>query len=148
MAVPYDDRVGEVLVEMVDVLDDPVLPAAGDRHVVEHREVLDQFAQSDASGVRADGNAVLGGEQQDREVLVDARDPCGVDLDEVDRVGLQQLHKRCVSFTWSSRWLHSSATTFLLEVRASNTDRRWREPPSLSRSQYVIHTPQTMKRES
>ena len=83
--------VGEVFVEVVDVLDDPVLPAAGHGHVVEHGQVLDEFAQSYPARVRADRNAVLGGEQQDREVLVDPGDAGRVDLDEVDGPGLEQL---------------------------------------------------------
>lgn len=91
MAVLDDGGVGEVLVEVVDVLDDAVLAAAGHRDVVEHRQVLHQLAQSDATGVGADRDAVLGREQQDGEVLVHPGDPCGVDLDEVDRAGLEQL---------------------------------------------------------
>lgn len=86
VAVLDDGGVGEVLVEVVDVLDDAVLAAAGHRDVVEHRQVLHQLAQSDATGVGADRDAVLGREQQDGEVLVHPGDACGVDLDEVDRV--------------------------------------------------------------
>ena len=64
---------------------------AGDRDVVEHGQVLDQLAQPDAAGVRAHRDAELGGQQQDRDVLVDPGDPARVDLQHVDRVGLQQL---------------------------------------------------------
>ena len=80
-----------MLVEMVDVFDHAVLRAAGDRDIVEHRQVLHQLAQSDAARVRAHRHAELGGEQQDRQVLVDARHARGVDLHEVDRAGLEQL---------------------------------------------------------
>ncbi len=85
------DGVDEVFVEVVDVLDHPVLPRTRDGHVVEHREVLDQLAESDAARVRADGHLELGREQQDRQVLVDSGDACRVDLDEVDGPGLEQL---------------------------------------------------------
>ena len=91
MAVADHDRVGEVFVQVVDVLDDPVGGGAGHREVVEHREVLDEFAQPDAARVRADGDAELGGEQQDGEVLVDAADPGRVDLEDVEGAGLEEL---------------------------------------------------------
>ncbi|GAA4938390.1 hypothetical protein GCM10023238_00090 [Streptomyces heliomycini] len=91
MAVADHHRVEEVVVQMVDVLDDPVLGGAGQGHVVEHRQVLDEFAQADPAGVRAHRDAVLGGEQQDGEVLGDAADPGGVDLDDVEGAGLEEL---------------------------------------------------------
>jgi hypothetical protein len=49
-----DDRLGEVLVQVVDVLDVPVLEAAADGEVVERGEVDDELAQADATRVRAD----------------------------------------------------------------------------------------------
>ena len=58
--VADDDRVEEVLVEVVDVLDHPTLERAADADVVEDREVLDELAQADAAGVRADRDAELG----------------------------------------------------------------------------------------
>src|SRR6185437_10711784 len=84
-------RVGEVLVQVIDVLQHPVVRRGADRDVVEHRQVLDHLAQPDAAGVRADGHPVLRGEQQDRDVLVDARDPAGVDVQHVGRARLEQL---------------------------------------------------------
>ena len=80
----------EVLVQVVNPLDDAVVERAADRDVVEHREVLDVFAQADAAGMRADGDAELGGEQDDRERLVDAADAAGVELADVDRLGLEE----------------------------------------------------------
>ncbi len=58
---------------------------AGKRDVVEHGQVLDELAQPDAAGVRAHGQIVLGGQQQDGEVLVDPADTRGVDLQDVER---------------------------------------------------------------
>ena len=80
-----------MLVQVVDVLDDPALggPAHGD--VVEHRQVLHGLAQADPARVRAHPHAEPGREQQDRQVLVDARDPGGVDLQHLQGVGLEEL---------------------------------------------------------
>ena len=52
-------RVDEVLVQVVDVLDRPAVLLAADGDEVEHRQVLDQLAQADAAGVRADRDANL-----------------------------------------------------------------------------------------
>lgn len=86
-----DDRVDEVLVQVVDVLDHAAVQRTADADVVEHGQVLHQLAQADAAGVRADRDAELGREQQDRQVLVDAADPGRVDLQERDGPGLQEL---------------------------------------------------------
>ncbi len=80
-----------MLVQVVDVLDPPALRCSADGDEVEHRQVLHHLAQTDATGVRAHRHAELRGEQEDGEVLVDAADPAGVDLHDVDRLGLQQL---------------------------------------------------------
>src|SRR4029079_6315263 len=44
-------RIDEVLVQVIDVLDDPVGHRGGNRDEVEHRQVLDHFAQPDTAGV-------------------------------------------------------------------------------------------------
>ena len=75
-----------MLVQVVDPLDHPVLERAADRDVVEEREVLHVLAEADAAGVRAHRNAELRREQQHGDRLVDAADPAGVDLADVDRV--------------------------------------------------------------
>ena len=69
--------------EVVDVLDHPALERPADRDVVDGREVLDELAQPDAAGVRADRHAELRRQQQDRDDLVDAAQPAGVDLADV-----------------------------------------------------------------
>ena len=81
----------EVLVQMIDVLDHPAVHRSTHREVVEDRQVLDHLAQPDATRVRADGHAELGRQQQDRHVVVDAADARGVELEDVDRLGLEQL---------------------------------------------------------
>ena len=55
MPVADDAGIDEVLVEVVDELDDPVLPRAADGNRVEGGEVLHELAQADAPGVGADG---------------------------------------------------------------------------------------------
>ena len=59
---------------------------ADERDVVEHRQMLDHLAETDAPGVRADGDAELRREQEDGQVLVDARHAAGVDLHDIDRL--------------------------------------------------------------
>ena len=49
MTVPHDDRVDEVLVQVIDVLDHPPLGAAADSDIVEHGQVADELAQPDAT---------------------------------------------------------------------------------------------------
>ena len=80
-----------MLVQVVDVFDPTVLGRAAHGDEVEHGEVLDHLAQADAAGVRAHRHAELRCEQDDREVLVDTADAAGVDLHDVDRLGLEQL---------------------------------------------------------
>ena len=80
-----------MLVQVVHVLDDPTVHRSADGDVVEDREVLDVLAQADAAGVRADGHAELGGQQQDGEDLVDAAEPAAVDLADADGVRLEEL---------------------------------------------------------
>ena len=71
-----------MLVQVIHELAHVVLEGAGDRDVVEDREVLDVLAQADAARVRADRHPELLGHQEDGEHLVDAGHPAGVDLDE------------------------------------------------------------------
>ena len=80
-----------MLVQVVDELDDAVLALAADGDEVERGQVLDELAQPDAAGVRADGDAELGRQQQHRDDLVDPGEPAGVDLADADRLRLQQL---------------------------------------------------------
>ena len=75
--------------EVIDVLDPAICRGAADRNEVEHRQMLHHFAQPDSAGMRAHGDAELRGEEQDGEVLVDTPDAAGVDLNDVDRLGLQ-----------------------------------------------------------
>ena len=83
--------IDEVLVEVIHVLQDPVLERGADTDVVEDGEVLDVLAQSDAAGVRADGYAELRRHQEHGDDLVDAAEAAGVYLAERDGISLQEL---------------------------------------------------------
>jgi hypothetical protein len=76
---------------MVDVLQNPTLGRAGYRHEVEHGQVLNHLAEPDTTRMGADRHPELGGQQQNRDVLVDAAHTCRIDLDDVHSVCLEQL---------------------------------------------------------
>src|SRR5450759_2098637 len=57
----HPGRVHEVLVKVIDELARSVVEGAADRYVVEDREMLDVFAQADATRVRAHGHTKLRG---------------------------------------------------------------------------------------
>ena len=63
----------------------------GHRHVVEHRQVLHELAQTDAARVRAHRHAELLRHEVDRQDLVHAPEPCRVELAVVERPGLEHL---------------------------------------------------------
>src|SRR6266508_3100604 len=88
---PHDRGFAEVLVQVVDPLDHAVLerPAHGDE--VKRREVLDVLAETDAPGMRADGDSKLRGEEQHGYRLVHAAEPAPVALADVDRLCLEEL---------------------------------------------------------
>ena len=50
---PHIDGHGEVLVQVVDIFDHAALHRPGDRHVVEHQQVLYGLAQADPAGLGA-----------------------------------------------------------------------------------------------
>ena len=59
--VAHDSGIAEVLVQVIDPFDHPVLERSADRDVVEHREMLYVFAKSDTTRVRTDRNLELRG---------------------------------------------------------------------------------------
>src|SRR4029077_2595334 len=85
------ERVDKVLWQVVDVPAHPVLERGANRYVVEDREVLDVLTQTHPTGVRADRNAELSGEDQHCQDLVDSTEAAAVDLTEVDCPRLQEL---------------------------------------------------------
>src|SRR4029453_2691278 len=87
-AADHAHRVDEVLVQVIDVLDHPTIQPRAHPEVVEHRQVLHVLAKSHTTGVRADGYPELRGHQQDRDHLVNTRDPAGIDLAHLDGPGL------------------------------------------------------------
>ena len=91
MATADADGGEEVLVEVVDELDDAVIHGGGDAEEIEDGEMLDVLAEADAAGVRADGDVELCGEEDDGEILIDAGYTAGVELEDVDGLGLEEL---------------------------------------------------------
>src|SRR5260221_3983561 len=84
-------RINEMLVEVVDELNRAIVHLAADRDIVGHGQMLHQFAQAHAAGMREDPDAILGSHEQDRQVLVHATDAGGIDLHEIDRLRLEKL---------------------------------------------------------
>src|SRR6187401_272846 len=77
--------------EMIDPLHDAILERGAHGDVVEHREVLDVLAETDAAGVRTDRYPELRRKEENGESFVHSTDPAGVQLAYVDGVGLEQL---------------------------------------------------------
>ena len=100
-----------MLVQVVDVFDPTILECAADGDEVEHGQMLHHLAQSDAARVRAHRHTELGGEQDDREVLVHSTDAAGVDLHDVDRLSLQQLLEDHPVLHVFARWRRGSGRT-------------------------------------
>ena len=74
-----------MLVQVIGEFDHPIVEAAAHADVIDQRDVLAVFAQSDSAGVRTDRHAELRGEQQDRERLAQSAEAAIVELAEVDR---------------------------------------------------------------
>src|SRR6187455_1225251 len=54
-----DNGILEMLVQVIDILDHPALHRTADRDVIEHRQMLDVLAETDAAGVRTHRHAEL-----------------------------------------------------------------------------------------
>src|SRR5262245_52182915 len=79
-AALHDDRVLEVLVQMIDIFDDPSLHRPRYRDEVEHRQMLHVLAEPNAAGMRTHRYAELRGHQDDRQILVHTAEAAAVDL--------------------------------------------------------------------
>jgi hypothetical protein len=80
-----------MFVQVIDIFDHPALGGAGEAQIVDHRQVLDVFAQPHPARVRADRQLVFGGHQQHGQHLVDPAQAAGVDLHDVDRLVHDEL---------------------------------------------------------
>src|SRR5256885_1857765 len=90
-AVANDNRVEEVLVEVLDVLEDAVFERPADRDVIEQRDVLHVLAKADPAGMWADRHAELGRQEEHRQHLVQAAEAACIQLAEADRLSLEEL---------------------------------------------------------
>ena len=84
----------EVFVEVVDVLGHAVFEAGADADKVDHDEVVDVFAETDAARVRADRDAEPFGQQHDGQAFVDAAEAAAIELAEANRPRLYKLLER------------------------------------------------------
>src|SRR6267143_5587866 len=84
-------RIEEVLVEVLDVFEHPVLERSTDGDVVEQRYMLHVLAESYSACVGADRNPELCSHQEHREHFIHPSQPAGVELAEDDCVRLKQL---------------------------------------------------------
>src|SRR5499427_10078578 len=91
VSVADHHRVDEVLVQVLDVLENPVLERAAHRDVIKERDVLHILAESDAAGVRADRNAELRRHEEDCKYLVESPQAAAVELAEPDGLRLKEL---------------------------------------------------------
>src|SRR5207249_3016072 len=91
MTVLHHNRIQEMFMQVVHVLEDPIFKTATDADVVKDGQMLSVFTQTHSSSVRADGKAKLGGHQQDCQYFVDAAQPAAIDLTELDSFSLHQL---------------------------------------------------------
>src|SRR5439155_25949597 len=66
-AAANDDRILEMLVEVIDVLDDPAVHRSRPGAEIEQRQVLHVLAQADTAGMRTHRDAELRRHQDDRE---------------------------------------------------------------------------------
>src|SRR5258707_2613668 len=89
--IAHDARIDEVLVEVVDVLAHAVFETAAHRDVVEDRDVLHILAEADAAGMRADRHAELRRHEQHGQNFVHPSHAAAVDLQEADRLRLEEL---------------------------------------------------------
>lgn len=89
--VPDAAGFDEVFVEVIDEFADAVFEGGADADVIDHGEVLDEFAETDPAGVGTDGDVELCGEEEDGEVFVHTAETAGIDLTERDGIGLEQL---------------------------------------------------------
>ena len=90
-AVVDPDGIDEMLVQVINVFDDPALQRATDSDIVEHREMLYIFAEPYPAGVRTDRNTKLCRQQQNSQHFVDAANTTGVDLADANGICLKEL---------------------------------------------------------
>ena len=88
MSFGHSDRVNEVFVQVIYKFCYPILQCRGYAKVIKGRQVLYAFAQTDTPGMCADWNIKFCRQQKHGKVLIDARQPATVDLNNVDGPGL------------------------------------------------------------
>src|SRR5258708_7796380 len=80
-----------MLVQVIGEFDHPIVERAAHTDVIDQRNVLTVFAETDSSRMRTYRHTELRREQQDGKRLAEAAETAIVELAEIDRTGLHQL---------------------------------------------------------
>ena len=80
-----------MFMQVIDVLGHPSFPGSRDTEKVDDGKVLGVLAQAYSAGVGTHRFPELGCHDHDGEVLVQASHAGRVDLDDIDRLGLEEL---------------------------------------------------------
>src|SRR5262249_42113956 len=90
-SVVDDDWVDEMLMQMIDVFDNPAFERRAHGDVVEDGEMLHVLAESDAARVRTDRNAEFRRHQEHGKHFVHAAEATAVDLTKTNCLCLEKL---------------------------------------------------------
>ncbi len=90
-AAPNAHWIDEVLVQVIDVLDYPVLKTARNTDIVERRKMLHIFAEADSSRVWTYWHIELCCHEQNRKILIHAGDAAAVNLTDINSFCLEEL---------------------------------------------------------
>lgn len=83
-AVLDNTGIDEVRVQVIHERDPLAVFRPGDRHIVDHRKVMDVFAKPDTAGMRPDQKAEFRRHELHREPLVQSAEATRIDRHEVD----------------------------------------------------------------
>src|SRR5579885_1103922 len=90
-SLAQDDRMHEMLVQMIGKFRHPALQAPAHADIVDKRQMLRVLAQADSAGVRTHGNIEFRREQHDCQRFAESTEPATIQLAEVDGARLQKL---------------------------------------------------------
>jgi hypothetical protein len=90
-SVVHDNGVQEVFVKMVNIFKNTTFGGARDADVINEGKMLDIFAETNTTSVRANGNIELLGHQKNGKNFIDTGNTARVDLAEIDGFSLEEL---------------------------------------------------------
>src|SRR5947209_3921469 len=89
VSIANDHWIAKVLVQVIDIFDDTVLQRGTDRDVIEDRDMLHIFAETNAARMWTHRHAKFRGHQQNSQHLVDSTHAASINLAKADSIGLQ-----------------------------------------------------------